>query len=175
MISDAVNVCNGSKADAKPKGVRLASGTNFTESLGSSSLLPLSAWRYGSSFGTMQLEGEQLNDEGDAFHGHGQEPDLLLYDFFKHLTSLTVLILGGVLLLAQASDPKDVKRWMVVAVLLLISAGGVLSFSGSSEIVRARATGTPLRTSIKWTRMLAPTLLALGVGMFLSMFADSLG
>jgi hypothetical protein len=125
--------------------------------------------RYGEREG-----GWPLDDDGDLLQRQDHEPDLLLYDFFKHLTSLAILILGGVLLLAQASDPQDVKRWMVIAVLLLISAGGVLSFSGSSEIVRARSTGTPVRTSIKWTRMLAPALLAVGVGMFLSMYADSL-
>lgn len=104
----------------------------------------------------------------------GPEPDLLLYDFFKHLTSLAVLILGGVLLVAQASDPQDVKREMVVATLVLISAGGVFAFNGSSEIIRARSTGTPIRLSVRGARVIAPLLIALGVGMFLSMYADSL-
>lgn len=115
-----------------------------------------------------------MDDEVDLPQRPDPDPVLLLYDFFKHLTSLSILVLGGVLLLAQGSDPQDVKRGMVVTVLLLISAGGVLSFSGSSEIVRARTTGTPVRDVIKWTRMIAPALLAIGVGMFLSMFADSL-
>ena len=104
----------------------------------------------------------------------GADADLLVYDFFKHLTSLAILILGGVLIVAQAADPADIKRWLLVAILVLISAGGILAFSGSIEIVRARSTGTPVRGSLRWSRMLAPALMAVGVGMFLSMFIDSL-
>jgi hypothetical protein len=35
--------------------------------------------------------------------------DFLLYDFFKHLTSLALLTLGGVLIVIKDVDPKDVK------------------------------------------------------------------
>ena len=104
----------------------------------------------------------------------GHDGELILYDFFKHLTSLSILVLGGVLVVSQAADPQDVKRWIVVAVLALVSGGGILAFSGSSEIARARSTQTPVRASIEFSRKSAPALLALGVGMFLSMFVDSL-
>ena len=102
------------------------------------------------------------------------DADLLVYDFFKHLTSLAILILGGVLIVAQAAVSADIKRGLLVAILVLISAGGILAFSGSIEIVRSRSTGTPARRSLRWSRMLAPALMAVGVGMFLSMFIDSL-
>ena len=102
-----------------------------------------------------------------------RDGELLLYDFFKHLTSLVLLTLGGVLVIAQAADPADVPRVVLIIVLILISAGGVCSFSGASEIVKARYTGSPSR-SLQFYRQAAPILLALGVGMFLSVFVDTL-
>ncbi len=100
--------------------------------------------------------------------------ELLLYDFFKHLTSLVLLTLGGLLLVIKDFDPKDVKPVFVVAAIVLISGAGVLSYSGSSEIVRARYTRTQPNKSLQVSRILAPVLLSLGFGLFLSMFIDSL-
>jgi hypothetical protein len=100
--------------------------------------------------------------------------ELLLYDFFKHLTSLSLLALGGLMVIAQAADPKDVKPFLVTAAIVLISGSGIMAFSGSSEIARARYTRTPARKSLQVARIAAPALLALGAGMFLSMFIDSL-
>ena len=115
-----------------------------------------------------------MSDDDQLGPLNSADSDLILYDFFKHLTSLSILVLGGVLLVAGTTDPKDVKRWLVVVVLIFISAAGVLAFSGSSEIVRARSTRTPVSPSLGWTRKVAPGLLAMGVGMFLAMYADSL-
>ena len=100
--------------------------------------------------------------------------ELLLYDFFKHLTTLALLALGGVLSLSQVVDRTDVKPWLLVAILVTISIGGIASFSGASEIVRARYTRTAPHKSLNLYRIAAPAFLALGVGMFLSMFIDSL-
>ena len=104
---------------------------------------------------------------------HGHDRELLLYDFFKHLTSLVLLTLGGVLVVAQQADPADVKPAVVIAVLVIISASGICAFGGSSEIVKARYTNVPSR-SLEFYRKAAPTLLALGVGVFLAIFVDSL-
>jgi hypothetical protein len=105
--------------------------------------------------------------------GDGSDRELLLYDFFKHLTSLTLLTLGGVLAIAQAADRTDVKPAMLVAVLVVVSAGGICSFVGASEIVKQRYTGAPSR-SLEFYRKAAPVLLALGVGMFLGIYVDTL-
>lgn len=102
------------------------------------------------------------------------ERDMLLYDHFKHLTTLALLTLGGVLTLFQGTDPADVKPEMVIVVLLVISAAGIAAFHGAGEIVRARYTGTAQHRTVEFLRRAAPALLALGVGMVLMMFVDSL-
>jgi hypothetical protein len=99
--------------------------------------------------------------------------ELLLYDYFKHLTSLSLLTLGGVLAIAQAVDQTDVKPPVLIAVLIIISGGGICSFVGASELVKKRYTGTPSR-SLEFYRKSAPALLALGVGMFLGIYMDAL-
>ena len=104
----------------------------------------------------------------------GQDAELLLYDFFKYLVSLSLLTLGGVLTVSQIADPEDVKRGMLLAVLVTVAASGISAFSGASELVRARYTGTPPRAGLNFHRIVAPALLALGVGMFLAMFIDTL-
>jgi hypothetical protein len=100
--------------------------------------------------------------------------ELLLYDFFKHLTGLVLLTLGGLLIVIKDFDPKDVKPFFVIAAIVLISGAGVLSYSGSSEIVRSRYTRTKPHRSLHVSRILAPVLLSIGFGLFLSMFIDSL-
>ena len=103
-----------------------------------------------------------------------EDGELLLYDYFKHLTTLSLLTLGGVLTVAQVADRTDVKPWLLVVVLLTISLAGVLSYSGAGEIVRARYTQTARYKSLELYRRVAPILLAVGVGMFLSMFVDTM-
>lgn len=104
----------------------------------------------------------------------GHDGELLLYDFFKHLTGLVLLTLGGLLIVIKDFDPKDVKPFFVIAAIVLISASGVLAYGGSSEIVRARYTRTPTRRSLQIARIVAPALLSFGLGLFLAMFIDSL-
>lgn len=117
-----------------------------------------------------------MTEEDDKLPGapREQDGDLLLYDFFKHLTSLALLTLGGVLIVIQKVDPKDVKPFMVIIDIAVVSLSGILAFSGSSEIARARYTGTAPARSLEVSRKGAPILLTIGVGMFLAMFVDSL-
>ncbi len=103
-----------------------------------------------------------------------RDGELLLYDFFKHLTSLSVLLLGGVLVLTPTAAAGDIAPEMAIAIIACISIGGIMAFNGSNEIVRARFTETPVRRSLKVNRVGAPAALALGIGMFLVMFIDKL-
>ena len=100
--------------------------------------------------------------------------DMVLYDFFKYMTSLVLLTLGGLLIVMKDFDPKDVKPGAVLLDIVLISAAGVAAFSGCSEIARARYLGVPTKRSLQIMRVAAPYLLAAGIGMFLAMFVDSL-
>ncbi|MBN8843395.1 MAG: hypothetical protein J0H88_09120 [Sphingomonadales bacterium] len=111
-------------------------------------------------------------DEGKV----GVEPEksdgaAYLYDYFKHLTSLSILTLGGVLAISQREGAAPGQAQMY-AVVILVALAGVLAFSGSGAIVRQQSTG---KTPGKWFnpnfyRIASPASLSLGVGMFLALY-----
>lgn len=100
--------------------------------------------------------------------------DLVLYDYFKHLTTLSLLILGGILTLSQTAQGAEMKLRTVLMVVAVVTLAGVVSFSACGEIARAHFHGeAPKRVDLY--RKVAPVILMLGVGMFLFLFGKALG
>ena len=114
-----------------------------------------------------EIEGER----GLPSHADG---DMLLYDYFKHLTSLSIFALGGILLLVKDIEPEALQHFKVFAVFALVSAAGVGAFHGASELVKAKTTGVAPGKIVYRLRAVAPLLLGGGVGVFLSLFVDAL-
>ena len=110
-------------------------------------------------------------DEEDEVPGAG-DGETLLYDFFKHLTSLSLLSLGGVLALSDKLSGRAAT--LLIGALGIIGVALIFSFTGSSQIVEARFKGRPLHKSIEICRIAAPILLSLGLGMFLYLFVKTL-
>ncbi|MBO9622971.1 MAG: hypothetical protein J7500_09695 [Sphingomonas sp.] len=102
----------------------------------------------------------------------GADSTTLLYDYFKHLTSLCVLSLGGVL--ALVPNARDLKPGLIMGVLAVIGFAALLSFGGTSEIVRAGFLRSRMHKSVNSCRVAAPVLLSLGIGMFVYLFARTL-
>ena len=100
------------------------------------------------------------------------DAETLLYDYFKHLTSLCIVSLGGVLALVPNS--KDLSRAAIIAVLAVLGGAALLSFTGAGEIVRARYRRQPLGKGVNLCRIAAPVLLSVGVGMFIYLFSRTL-
>ncbi|MFZ5747647.1 MAG: hypothetical protein ACOY45_08290 [Pseudomonadota bacterium] len=114
-----------------------------------------------------------MTDDDDALpESTPHDGDLLLYDYFKHLTSLCVVSLGGVLALVTGASQISSKAF--IAVLVVVGTAAILAFSGASEIVSARFRRRPLNKGIDFFRFGAPVLLSVGVGMFVYMFARTL-
>lgn len=109
-------------------------------------------------------------DEGLALDAEGGEA--LLYDYFKHLTQLSLFSLGGVLALAGSAQSV---RALLIAALLVIGSSALISFSGAGEIVRTRFHGKPTAKYLDFYRISAPILLSLGLGIFLFLFIKTLG
>lgn len=95
-----------------------------------------------------------------------------LYDYFKHLTSLSILILGGVL--AISTDVNAASKSSLLLVIALVAAAAILAFSGTSEVVREKVTGKRKEKSLAFYRISAPIALSLGVGAFLQLFLKGL-
>ena len=103
----------------------------------------------------------------------GREPERLLYDWFKHLTSLSLLTLGGVLSLSQAGEIAIDRNQLTIG-LLFVAAGGVLAFHGAEVLVAAHVDGKPLPRRVGWMRRASAFALAIGLGMFLGLFLNML-
>ncbi len=98
-----------------------------------------------------------------------RQGDLILYDYFKHLTTLSLLVLGGILTISQTAKGAAMKAPGVMVVAGVVTLAGVISFSAASEIARAHYhRDEPKR--LDFYRKSAPVILSLGVGMFLFLF-----
>jgi hypothetical protein len=97
-----------------------------------------------------------------------------LYDYFKHLTSLSILTLGGVLAISTAAGEAKASKESMIAVVALVGIAALLAFSGTSEIVRQKATGVIKAKWLTFYRVGAPIALSLGVGAFLYLFLKGL-
>jgi hypothetical protein len=98
------------------------------------------------------------------------EQSAILYDWFKHLTSLSLLTLGGVLSLSQSDAAADIKKAMLVLVLVLLSTAGLASFSGAAMVVESRSKGVPLSRWVNIAGAIAGMALSTGLGAFLYIF-----
>jgi hypothetical protein len=111
-----------------------------------------------------------MDEDGAPAELPPHERDLLLYDYFKHLTSLVLFTLGGLLLVMKDFDPKDARPKIVAATFVLVSLSGILSFTGAGEIVRGRYTTKRKHRTLQFLRVVSPLLLAGGLGLFIAMF-----
>ena len=101
-----------------------------------------------------------------------RDADDLVYDYFKHMTSLSLVALGGVLTISQIPDaqPKPVSLGVVV---VLLAAGGMSGFAGMDEVVTARFDGKDASKRITLYRKLCAGMFGMGVGGFLAMFFNA--
>jgi hypothetical protein len=112
-----------------------------------------------------------MMDEGKPL---GSDADAMLYDWFKHLTSLSLITLGGVLSLSQVADAKDIKPATLAVVLVLVSVAGIMAFSAADQIVLSRVKGQPLPAQVKWMQRAIPAVLGMGLGAFVYVFVRAI-
>ena len=101
----------------------------------------------------------------------GHDASAMLYDYFKHLTSLCLFSLGGVLALA---DKVHGRSGLLIGALGVIGLAALVSFASSGDIVDSRFKGKPLNPSLSLYRFVSPALLSVGLGMFLYLFLGTL-
>ena len=96
-----------------------------------------------------------------------------LYDFFKHVTTLSLLTLGGVLTIGEAADvPIDTVPFMLV--IGLIAIGGVSAYSGMLEVVEAGLKNEQRPKRLAFHKTMATLGFGMGTGAFISVFFMSL-
>lgn len=103
-----------------------------------------------------------------------RQSELLLYDYFKHMTTLALVTLGGMLTISQSLDAPVPLRELAPAVAL-ISLGGVLSLHGLDAIIKARFRDRALPRWLHWYRALVGGSFGIGTGLFLGLVWKVIG
>ena len=92
-----------------------------------------------------------------------------LYDFFKHLTTLSLLTLGGILSIGN-SDQVDIATIPFMVVTGLVAIGGISAYSGMMEIVESGLKKEKRPKRLAFFKGAASTGFGMGTGAFLSIF-----
>ena len=101
--------------------------------------------------------------------GTAHYAETLLYDFGKYLTSLALLVLGGVLSLADRTALRAPDaRLSLTLVLGTIALAAICGLSVAGAIVNARARGGMPPRPLRPTVHLGMLSLGVGVGTFMS-------
>ena len=114
-----------------------------------------------------------IDSESPIAEGSQSRATLLLYDWFKHMTTLSLVTLGGLLSILQAGE-ANVRPGLLEAIIVLIAVGGIIGFDGQNRILKAEMANAPLPAMLKWFRSVAVWSYGLGVGLFLSLFVESI-
>jgi hypothetical protein len=101
---------------------------------------------------------------------HEMDGDGYLYDYFKYLTSLSLITLGGILTVSQMSRAEPVDKPSLLLMVAVLSTAGVLSFVGSEEIVRGKATGKRNERTLRLCRITAPKIYIFGAAILFTQF-----
>lgn len=94
--------------------------------------------------------------------------ELLLYDYFKHLTTLALVALGGVLTISDGADQVSDRNLLLVVVLISIS--GASSLTAIDKMTKARLKEMPLPTSMNRYRWISTATFAMGIGAYIAIF-----
>jgi hypothetical protein len=100
--------------------------------------------------------------------------ETMLYDFAKFLTTLSLLVLGGMLTLSTAARSGDLKLFNLIFVTCAVAFAGILAFVTANGLVDARSTGREPSPMLPRIMKASTGLIGLGVGGFLMMWMDTL-
>lgn len=104
----------------------------------------------------------------------GHYGETLLYDFAKTLTSLTLIVLGGVLTLAGTEQAAEIPRAALALTSGSIAVAGMLALSTVFGIVKARAEHREPPSNLLLLIKSANFLFGMGLGAFMFIWLDSL-
>ncbi|MHA6722758.1 hypothetical protein [Sphingomonas sp. RS2018] len=103
-----------------------------------------------------------------------QDKIVLLYDYSKHLLSLALLGLGGIVSLAQSPQGQKIPGPIVAMMLACLAISGVCSLSCTASILRSRQRDLPVGRGAWTTSQFAMMFLGMGVGGFLVIWIETL-
>jgi hypothetical protein len=113
-----------------------------------------------------------MTDDDHGMHKAGDNSDLL-YDFFKWITSLSLLTIGGSLSLLQAANIAPTKSELIM-ILAPLAVAAITGLQCASEMVRLRVSGKKPFLPPMVSVSIAMLALGMGTGIFVMTFVSSL-
>lgn len=110
------------------------------------------------------------DDTVSAVPDTANDKEILLYDYSKHLLSLAVLGLGGIVSLSQSPQGQKIPGLHVTMMLAFLAISGVCSLTCSANILRARRQDQPVGRGAWNSSQLAMMFLGMGVGGFITIW-----
>ena len=120
------------------------------------------------------IDNDEMRVDPRDHAGSDYYGETLLYDFSKFLTTLSLLVLGGMLTLSSAARAGDLKLFNLIFVSGAVAFAGMLAFVTANGLVDARANGRDPSPQLPKILKASTGLIGLGLGGFLMMWMDSL-
>jgi hypothetical protein len=101
----------------------------------------------------------------------GHDPTLRIYDYFKHLSTVSLIAIGGVLGLIQGGI--KMPSLAILVTICVLGVAGIISMMGLNVIATAELKGGLTEKHSKMLSLLQPLAnmcLMLGLGIFLGVF-----
>lgn len=114
--------------------------------------------------------------DDDGLDVHGEPAFARSYDFFKHMTGVSLVSLGGVFAFIDGSGLQFNRRTLIV-VLVLIGVAGVTSFLMAAGLATLEVKPEPHATVARRIRIaqgILGTSLSVGLGAFIYNFTAAL-
>lgn len=94
-----------------------------------------------------------IDEERPASVDH--DGDGYLYDFFKYLTSLSLISFGGLFTFLQTKQAAGVPDLAKAAAAALLGMAALLAFVGAQRLVGAKAAAEPIGKDVRQLRQVA--------------------
>lgn len=115
-----------------------------------------------------------MTDEDELGRGSAEMPFARAYDYFKHLTGVSLISIGGVFALLDGAGAKfDARR--VIIVLAAIGLAGVISLLMAGALASIEVKPVPHAKTVRQVRyslVAATFFLAAGLGAFIQTFSS---
>ncbi len=119
-------------------------------------------------------EKRELEDQRLMEEFAGLDPANLSYDYFKHMVSLSMLTLGGVLGLSESFLAGKVTFAELMIPCTPIAIAGLLALQCQADIVQiVRGRKSPT-VYVRWGHRMVSSLLGLGVGSFFYLISKAI-
>lgn len=117
-----------------------------------------------------------MSDEGEGLTKGSELPFARAYDYFKHLTAISLISIGGVFALLDGAGAKlDLRRTFIVLVALGLAGVISLLMAGALASIEVKPVAhDKTARQVRYGMIAATFFLAVGLGSFIQTFSSAI-